>query len=122
MHGSLKNKKIPVWMDVSGGMAADIYDSVRTPAKGDHSFCCSLYPMPSQMAQGVQNAAVLLCLMSKKVWASHPMYCRGLPLARADSLTLVNLAGVVDGGVWQYGDSKNCALELKVETLHRRVL
>jgi hypothetical protein len=26
----MQKKKIPVWMDVNGGMAADIYDSVST--------------------------------------------------------------------------------------------
>ena len=28
VHALMQKKKIPVWMDVSGGMAADIYDSV----------------------------------------------------------------------------------------------
>jgi hypothetical protein len=30
VHALLQKKKIPVWMDVNGGMAADIYDSVST--------------------------------------------------------------------------------------------
>ena len=44
-HALLRKKGVPVWMDVDGGMQADIYDS---------------------MAEGVQNAAVLVCFMTKK--------------------------------------------------------
>jgi hypothetical protein len=45
VHALMQKKKIPVWMDVSGGMAADIYDS---------------------MAEGVKHAAVIICFMSQQ--------------------------------------------------------
>ena len=43
-HALLRKKGVPVWMDVDGGMQADIYDS---------------------MAEGVTNAACLVCFMTQ---------------------------------------------------------
>ena len=49
-NASLTAKGIPCWMDISGGMQTDIYDS---------------------MAQGVQGAAVVVCFMSKTYQTSE---------------------------------------------------
>ena len=41
----LEKEGVPCWMDISGGMQADIFDS---------------------MAEGVRNAACVVCFMTKK--------------------------------------------------------
>ena len=50
MHALLQKKGVPVWMDISGGMTKDIYDSVRTLASvfdahvsaAAEDYCCVL--------------------------------------------------------------------------------
>eukprot|EP01047_Picozoa_sp_COSAG01_P016832 COSAG01_NODE_874_length_12972_cov_15.914343_5_plen_250_part_00 len=73
-YSLLTRKGVPVWMDINGGMSSDIYDSVRPPPK---EFVCLMFviassardhhcPLSSQMAEGVQNAAVVVCFMTKQ--------------------------------------------------------
>jgi hypothetical protein len=70
VHALMQKKKIPVWMDVSGGMSADIYDSVsallRAAAIRALRLTVCLRVHVSQMAEGVQNAAAVVCFMSQK--------------------------------------------------------
>ena len=50
VHALLQKKGVPVWMDISGGMTKDIYDSVRTLASvfdarvsaAAEDYCCVL--------------------------------------------------------------------------------
>jgi hypothetical protein len=108
VHDLLTKLGVKCWMDISGGMGADIYDSM---AQG--MFVCSivlcavvcfvstrlfLTPLCLVLFQGVTNASVVVCFMSQKYQESENCMLE----AKYAKQCGVNIVPVmIEGGGWR---------------------